>query len=82
MRAEAFYTASDKELIQQIAWLVKDQGYTIDGARKALEAKRSGGSHGCGRRAGRGTAGEQEQLLERVQRQGQIEALSEQLGDS
>ena len=37
-RGKRFYTAADKELIQQIAWLVKDQGYTIDGARKALKS--------------------------------------------
>ena len=38
-RGKRFYTAADKELIQQIAWLVKDQGYTIDGARKALKKR-------------------------------------------
>ena len=38
-RGKRFYSASDKELIQQIAWLVKDQGYTIDGARKALKKR-------------------------------------------
>ncbi|HBP44743.1 MAG TPA: hypothetical protein DD635_02500 [Flavobacteriales bacterium] len=39
-RGKRFYTASDKELIQQIAWLVKDQGYTINGARKALKKRK------------------------------------------
>lgn len=38
-RGKRFYSAVDKELIQQIAWLVKDQGYTIDGARKALSKR-------------------------------------------
>lgn len=38
-RGKRFYSAADKELIQQIAWLVKDQGYTIDGARKALSKR-------------------------------------------
>jgi len=38
-RGKRFYSASDKELIQQIAWLVKDQGYTLDGARKALRKR-------------------------------------------
>lgn len=38
-RGKRFYSAADKELIQQIAWLVKDQGYTIDGARKALKKR-------------------------------------------
>ena len=39
-RGKRFYTASDKALIQQIAWLVKDKGYTIDGARKALKKRK------------------------------------------
>lgn len=38
-RGKRFYSAPDKELIQQISWLVKDQGYTIDGARKALKKR-------------------------------------------
>jgi DNA-binding transcriptional MerR regulator len=38
-RGKRYYTASDKELIQQIAWLVKDQGYTIDGARRAMKKR-------------------------------------------
>ena len=38
-RGKRYYTASDKVLIQQIAWLVKDQGYTIDGARKAMKKR-------------------------------------------
>jgi len=39
-RGKRYYTAADKELIQQIAWLVKDQGYTIDGARKAMKKRK------------------------------------------
>lgn len=38
-RGKRYYTAADKVLIQQIAWLVKDQGYTIDGARKAMKKR-------------------------------------------
>ncbi len=39
-RGKRFYTDSDREIIQQIAWLVKDQGYTIDGARKAMKKRK------------------------------------------
>lgn len=39
-RGKRYYTAADKALIQQIAWLVKDQGYTIDGARKAMKKRK------------------------------------------
>jgi DNA-binding transcriptional MerR regulator len=38
-RGKRFYTANDVEMIQQIAWLVKDQGYTIDGARRAMKKR-------------------------------------------
>ena len=38
-RGKRFYTANDVEIIQQIAWLVKDQGYTIDGARRAMKKR-------------------------------------------
>jgi DNA-binding transcriptional MerR regulator len=38
-RGERFYTASDVLIIQQIAWLVKEQRYTIDGARRAMKKR-------------------------------------------
>ena len=40
-RGKRFYTESDREIIQQISWLVKDQGYTIDGARKAMKKRKN-----------------------------------------
>jgi DNA-binding transcriptional MerR regulator len=84
-RGKRFYTASDKELIQQIAWLVKDQGYTIDGARKALKKRKEVAEAMA---ADVAPAMEQppvnkEQLLERLySAKAKLEALSEQLGDS
>lgn len=83
-RGKRFYTVADKELIQQIAWLVKDQGYTIDGARKALkkrkevaEAMASGAAPAVDQPANK------ERLLERLQSaKAKLEVLSEQLGDS
>ena len=83
-RGKRFYTASDKELIQQIAWLVKDQGYTIDGARKALKKRKEVADA----MAADVTPPEEqtvnkEQLLERLySAKAKLEALSEQLGDS
>ena len=83
-RGKRFYTASDKELIQQIAWLVKDQGYTIDGARKALKKRKEVADA----MAADVTPPEEqtvnkEQLLERLySAKARLEALSEQLGDS
>jgi len=38
-RGKRFYSSNDIEIIQQIAWLVKDQGYTIEGARKAMRKR-------------------------------------------
>jgi DNA-binding transcriptional MerR regulator len=38
-RGKRFYTTNDVEIIQQIAWLVKEQGYTIDGARRAMKKR-------------------------------------------
>jgi DNA-binding transcriptional MerR regulator len=38
-RGKRFYTASDVEIIQQIAWLVKEQGYTLEGARRAMKKR-------------------------------------------
>ena len=38
-RGKRFYTASDVQIIQQIAWLVKEQRYTIDGARRAMKKR-------------------------------------------
>ena len=35
-RGKRFYNQRDIEIIGQINWLVKDQGYTISGARKAM----------------------------------------------
>ena len=84
-RGKRFYTASDKELIQQIAWLVKVQGYTIDGARKALKKRKEVAEAMA---ADVAPAMEQppvnkEQLLERLySAKAKLEALSEQLGDS
>ena len=84
-RGKRFYTAADKELIQQIAWLVKDQGYTIDGARKALKKRKEVAEAMA---ADAAPAAEQppvnkEQLLERLySAKAKLEALSEQLGDS
>ena len=34
-----FYSQNDLEVIEQIKWLVKDQGYTIAGARKAMRRR-------------------------------------------
>tara|TARA_B100001248_G_scaffold199045_1_gene153395 strand:+ start:117 stop:500 length:384 start_codon:yes stop_codon:yes gene_type:complete len=83
-RGKRFYTAADKELIQQIAWLVKDQGYTIDGARKALKKRKEVAEAMA---ADAAPAAEQpvnkEQLLERLySAKAKLDALSEQLGDS
>ena len=83
-RGKRFYTAADKELIQQIAWLVKDQGYTIDGTRKALKKRKEVAEAMA---ADAAPAAEQsvnkEQLLERLySAKAKLEALSEQLGDS
>ena len=84
-RGKRFYTASDKELIQQIAWLVKDQGYTIDGARKALKKRKEVAeamAADVAPAAERPTVNK-EQLLERLySAKAKLEALSEQLGDS
>lgn len=38
-RGKRFYSADDVEVIRQIAWLVKTQGYTIEGARKAMKKR-------------------------------------------
>ena len=38
-RGKRFYNQSDIEIIGQINWLVKDQGYTISGARKAMRKR-------------------------------------------
>ena len=38
-RGKRFYNQSDIEIIGQIKWLVKDQGYTISGARKAMRKR-------------------------------------------
>ena len=38
-RGKRFYNQSDIEIIGQINWLVKDQGYTILGARKAMRKR-------------------------------------------
>ena len=83
-RGKRFYTAADKELIQQIAWLVKDQGYTIDGARKALKKRKDVAKAMA---ADAAPAAEQPvdkaQLLERLySAKARLEALSEQLGES
>lgn len=39
-RGKRFYDAADIEIIGQICWLVKDQGYTIEGARKAMRKRK------------------------------------------
>lgn len=39
-RGKRFYNAADIEVIEQIRWLVKDQGYTIEGARKAMRKRK------------------------------------------
>ena len=39
-RGKRFYHQSDIEVIEQIKWLVKDQGYTIVGARKAMRKRK------------------------------------------
>ena len=38
-RGKRFYTRKDIELIAEIRALVRDQGFTIDGARKALSGE-------------------------------------------
>lgn len=38
-RGKRFYTRRDIELIAEIRALVRDQGFTIDGARKALSSE-------------------------------------------
>ena len=38
-RGKRFYNQSDIEIIGQINWLVKEQGYTISGARKAMRKR-------------------------------------------
>ena len=38
-RGKRFYNQNDLEVIEQIKWLVKDQGYTIAGARKAMRRR-------------------------------------------
>ena len=38
-RGKRFYNQNDLEVIDQIKWLVKDQGYTIAGARKAMRRR-------------------------------------------
>ena len=83
-RGKRFYTAADKELIQQIAWLVKDQGYTIDGARKALK-KRKEVAEAMAVEASPAVEQplDKAELLERLYRaKAKLEALSEQLGES
>jgi len=84
-RGKRFYTASDKELIQQIAWLVKDQGYTIDGARKALKKRKEVAEAMAAdvAPAMEQTPVNKEQLLERLySAKAKLEALCEQLGDA
>ena len=39
-RGKRLYTADDKLIIEQIAWLVKEQKFTIDGARKAMKKRK------------------------------------------
>ena len=38
-RGKRFYSVDDVEVVRQIAWLVKAQGYTIEGARKAMKKR-------------------------------------------
>ncbi len=39
-RGKRFYHQNDIEIIEQINWLVKGQGYTISGARKAMRKRK------------------------------------------
>ena len=83
-RGKRFYTVADKELIQQIAWLVKDQGYTIDGARKALKKRKEvAKAMASGAAQAEDQPANKERLLERLHSaKAKLESLSEQLGDS
>ena len=38
-RGKRFYNQHDIEIVEQINWLVKEQGYTIAGARKAMRKR-------------------------------------------
>ncbi|MDG2209110.1 MAG: MerR family transcriptional regulator, partial [Flavobacteriales bacterium] len=38
-RGKRFYTESDVQIIEQVRWLVKNQGFTIEGARKAMRKR-------------------------------------------
>ncbi|MAI22593.1 MAG: transcriptional regulator [Crocinitomicaceae bacterium] len=83
-RGKRFYTASDKELIQQIAWLVKGQGYTIDGARKALQKRKDVAAEMAAEASSSIETGvEKDQLLERLYSvKAKLDALSERLAES
>lgn len=39
-KGERKFTAKDIEILQQIHYLVKDKGFTIEGARKELDAQK------------------------------------------
>ena len=39
-RGKRFYTESDIQLVQEIHFLVKEEGRTLDGARKALKKRK------------------------------------------
>ena len=38
-RGKRFYTEEDVQIIEQVRWLVKNQGFTIEGARKAMRKR-------------------------------------------
>ena len=38
-RGKRFYSNSDIQLIKEIYWLVKEEGHTLEGARKALKKR-------------------------------------------
>lgn len=54
-RGKRFYTRRDIDLIVEIRRLVKEQRYTIDGARKILDGTETATGTGTGKGTGTGT---------------------------
>ncbi len=64
-RGKRFYSNADIQLIKQIHWLVKEEGHTLEGARKALR-KRSVVAASMESKQQEGAIAGKDELLERL----------------
>ena len=64
-RGKRFYSNTDIQLIKEIHWLVKEEGHTLEGARKALR-KRSVVAASMESKQQEGTIAGKDELLERL----------------